>query len=119
MSANLLAKDYKSDVKPIWCPRCGDFGFLSALYKTFEELQIKPHETVVVSGIGCAGRTPAFIKTYGFHGAHGRLLPIAMGIKLANPALKVIGVTGDDLVAEHLRPVFTGQVGIDQRRLFL
>ncbi|OGC07528.1 hypothetical protein A2V82_09000 [candidate division KSB1 bacterium RBG_16_48_16] len=95
MSANLLAKDYKSDVKPIWCPRCGDFGFLSALYKTFEELQIKPHETVVVSGIGCAGRTPAFIKTYGFHGAHGRLLPIAMGIKLANPALKVIGVTGD------------------------
>jgi 2-oxoglutarate ferredoxin oxidoreductase subunit beta len=95
MSANLVAKDYKSDVKPIWCPRCGDSGFLSALFKTFEDRQIKPHETVVVSGIGCAGRTPAFIKTYGFHVAHGRLLLIAMGIKLANPALKVIGITGD------------------------
>lgn len=91
----LIAKDYKSEVKPIWCPRCGDFGFLSAMLKSFEELQIKPHETVVVSGIGCAGRIPAFVNSYGFHGAHGRALPLATGVKLANPKLKVIAIGGD------------------------
>lgn len=91
----LLAKDYKSDVKPIWCPRCGDFGFLSAMFKSFEKLQIQPHDTVVLSGIGCAGRIPAFINTYGFHGAHGRALPMATGVKLANPHLNVIAIGGD------------------------
>ena len=95
MALALKAKDYKTDVKPIWCPRCGDFGILSALYKTFEEFQLQPHETVVVSGIGCAARIPAFINTYGFHGVHGRILPIALGVKLSNPKLKVIGIGGD------------------------
>jgi 2-oxoglutarate ferredoxin oxidoreductase subunit beta len=95
MTIALKAKGYKTQVKPIWCPRCGDFGILSALYKTFEEFQIQPHETVVVSGIGCAARIPAFINTYGFHGVHGRILPIALGIKLSNPKLKVIGIGGD------------------------
>jgi 2-oxoglutarate/2-oxoacid ferredoxin oxidoreductase subunit beta len=95
MSNQLLAKDFKSDVKPIWCPRCGDFGFLSALLKSFEKLQIKPYETVVVSGIGCAGRIPAFMNTYGFHGAHGRALPLATGVKLANPNLNVMAIGGD------------------------
>ena len=88
-------KKYNSDKKPIWCPRCGDYGFLSALIKTFEELNIPPHETVLVSGIGCSGRTPAFIRTFGFHTAHGRVLPVATGVKLANSKLNVIGISGD------------------------
>lgn len=95
MNIKLTAKEYKSNVKPIWCPRCGDYGFFSALLKSFEAIQLNPHETVTVSGIGCAGRIPAFLKTFGFHGAHGRLLPTALGIKMANPRLKVIGIGGD------------------------
>ncbi len=95
MNIKLTAKEYKSDVKPIWCPRCGDYGFLSALLKSFEAIQLQPHDTVVVSGIGCAGRIPAFLNTFGFHGTHGRVLPIATGVKMSNPALKVIGIGGD------------------------
>ena len=96
MNANTLkANDYRTDLKPIWCPRCGDYGFLSALYKVFEMNQQPPHETVIVSGIGCSSRLPGFVNAYGFHGLHGRILPVAMGIKLANPRLKVIGIGGD------------------------
>lgn len=91
----LKANDYRSDNKPVWCPRCGDYGFLSALYKTFEMFQQPPHDTVLVSGIGCSSRIPGYVNTYGFHGVHGRLLPVAMGIKMANPKLKVIGIGGD------------------------
>ena len=91
----LKALDYKSENKPVWCPRCGDYGMLSALYKTFEMFQQPPHETVLVSGIGCSSRIPGYVNTYGFHGVHGRLLPVAMGIKMANPRLKVIGIGGD------------------------
>jgi 2-oxoglutarate ferredoxin oxidoreductase subunit beta len=58
-------------------------------------LKINPKDLVVVSGIGCSGRTPGFIKSYGFHSVHGRVLPVALGVKLANPELHVIGVGGD------------------------
>ena len=91
----LKAHDFRSENKPVWCPRCGDYGLLSALYKTLEMFQQPPHETVLVSGIGCASRLPGYVNTYGFHGVHGRLLPVAMGIKMANPQLKVIGIGGD------------------------
>ena len=88
-------QDYKTDEHPIWCPGCGDFGVLSALYNSLAGLKIHPKDLVVVSGIGCSGRTPGFIKSYGFHSVHGRVLPVALGVKLANPALEVIGVGGD------------------------
>jgi len=91
----LEVKDYKSGVKPVWCPGCGDFGVLSATYKALTTLQLKPHEVVVVSGIGCSSRTPYFMRTYGIHGVHGRPLPIATGVKLANPALTVLAMGGD------------------------
>jgi 2-oxoglutarate ferredoxin oxidoreductase subunit beta len=91
----LEAKDYRSGVKPVWCPGCGDFGVLSATFKALTALQLKPHEVVVVSGIGCSSRIPYFMRTYGIHGVHGRPLPIATGVKLANPALTVFAMGGD------------------------
>lgn len=90
-----VPKDYKEDVHPIWCPGCGDFGVLTSLYNSFASLNIDPKNLVVVSGIGCSGRTPGFIKSYGFHAVHGRVLPIALGVKTANPELEVIAVGGD------------------------
>ena len=86
---------YKTEEHPIWCPGCGDFGVLSSLYNSLAGLQINPKDLVVVSGIGCSGRTPGFVKSYGFHSVHGRVLPVALGVKLANPSLQVIGVGGD------------------------
>jgi 2-oxoglutarate ferredoxin oxidoreductase subunit beta len=80
---NLKPADYKSEVKPIWCPGCGDYGVLSAFYKAIAELGLAPHNAVIVSGIGCSGRFPAFVEAYGFHGVHGRALPLATGVKLA------------------------------------
>ncbi|MEW6581841.1 MAG: 2-oxoacid:ferredoxin oxidoreductase subunit beta [Actinomycetota bacterium] len=86
---------YKSDLKPIWCPGCGDFGVLASLYRALSEMELDPANTVIVSGIGCSSRLPHFVSTYGFHSLHGRPLPIAMGVKLANPELTVIAVGGD------------------------
>ncbi len=88
-------KDYKSDLPPIWCPGCGDYGVLAACYKAFARLDLDPDNTVVVSGIGCSSRFPGFVTTYGFHGVHGRALPTGTGIKLANPDLDVVVVGGD------------------------
>jgi 2-oxoglutarate ferredoxin oxidoreductase subunit beta len=88
-------KDYKSDLKPIWCAGCGDFGVLNALYKAMSMCNLDPENTVVVSGIGCSSRLPGFVASYGFHGVHGRALPIATGIKSARPDLNVIVVGGD------------------------
>ena len=89
------AKEYKTEAKPIWCPGCGDFAVLAAMYNSFSELDIDPTKTVIVSGIGCSSRLPVFIKSYGFHTVHGRTLPVATGIKMANPDLTVV-VTGGD-----------------------
>jgi 2-oxoglutarate ferredoxin oxidoreductase subunit beta len=89
------AADYKSEVKPIWCPGCGDFGVLSAFYKALADLNMDPANAVIVSGIGCSGRFPAFVEAYGFHGVHGRALPLATGVKMARPELTVVTVSGD------------------------
>ena len=87
--------DIKSAVTPIWCPGCGDFGVLSAIYRAAIAMDLDLKNTVIVSGIGCSGRLPIFTKCYGFHGVHGRVLPTATGVKLANPKLTVIAVGGD------------------------
>lgn len=88
-------KGYKSNVWPDWCPGCGNFGILTALYKALEELNLDPSETVIVSGIGCSGKTPHFVNVNGVHTLHGRAIPFATGIKLSNPGLKVIVHGGD------------------------
>jgi 2-oxoglutarate ferredoxin oxidoreductase subunit beta len=88
-------KDYKSGIRPTWCPGCGDYGALAALYQALAQLQLDPAKTVVVSGIGCSSRLPFFVQTYGFQTAHGRVLPVATGLKIANPELTVLAVGGD------------------------
>jgi 2-oxoglutarate/2-oxoacid ferredoxin oxidoreductase subunit beta len=80
---------------PIWCPGCGDFGVLASMKKSLSELQIKPKDTVVVGGIGCSGSIHNNLECYGIHSLHGRLLPTAIGVKLANPKLTVIAAGGD------------------------
>lgn len=87
--------DYKSELKPVWCPGCGDFGVVGALYKAMAELQLEPWNTVMVSGIGCSSRLPGYVETYGINGLHGRALPLATGVKLARPETNVVAVGGD------------------------
>jgi len=91
----MVMADYKGRVDPDWCPGCGDFGVLAAVQKALVELQIPKHEVVTVSGIGCSSNFPGFIETYGMHTLHGRSLPVASGMKLANHAMTVL-VTGGD-----------------------
>src|SRR5438132_9475556 len=82
-------EDYKSGVKPTWCPGCGDFGVLNAVYNSMRAKGYSPEDVVLVSGIGCSSRLPFFLSTYGFHTVHGRTTPIATGINVANPLHKV------------------------------
>jgi 2-oxoglutarate ferredoxin oxidoreductase subunit beta len=91
----LELKDYKTEVPADWCPGCGDFGVLNALYHACAELQIPPQEILVVSGIGCSSNLPGFFRSYGVHSLHGRALPFATGARLANTGVTVI-VTGGD-----------------------
>lgn len=88
-------KDFKTEVRPDWCPGCGDFGVLNALQRACAELEIQPHELMVVSGIGCSSNLPGFFRSYGVHSLHGRSLPFATGAKLANHAMTVIATGGD------------------------
>ena len=78
-----------------WCPGCGDFGILIALKGALAKLGLPHEQNVVVSGIGCSGKLPHFMKTYGFEGIHGRTQPAATGIHLANNTLNVVAVGGD------------------------
>ncbi len=88
-------KDFKSDQYVRWCPGCGDHAVLNSLHKAMSQLGIKPHETAVISGIGCSSRLPYYMNTYGFHTIHGRGAAIATGVKTANPKLSVWQITGD------------------------
>ncbi|WXG43602.1 MAG: thiamine pyrophosphate-dependent enzyme [Promethearchaeati archaeon SRVP18_Atabeyarchaeia-1] len=87
--------DYKSDVKPVWCPGCGDYGVYTSLTNAMSLKNYNPWEIALISGIGCSSRTPSFLKVYGFHTVHGRALAVASGLKLARPDLHVIVVGGD------------------------
>ncbi|MDA1099990.1 MAG: thiamine pyrophosphate-dependent enzyme [Proteobacteria bacterium] len=89
------ARDYKSELKPVWCPGCGDFSVLMAITMAMAEIGRPPEEIAVISGIGCSSRVPAYTNCYGFHGVHGRALPLATGLKLSRPDLLVIAAGGD------------------------
>lgn len=86
--------DYKKG-KPRWCPGCGDHFFLNSLHKAMVELGIPPHETAVISGIGCSGRLSYYVNTYGMQTIHGRAAAIASGVKVARPQLTVWQISGD------------------------
>lgn len=86
--------DYEG-VQARWCPGCGDHSVLTAAQRLLAAEQLKPEETVFVSGIGCSSRFPHYVNSYGFHGLHGRALPVATGVKLNRPDLHVFVVMGD------------------------
>lgn len=87
--------NWKTSLWIDWCPGCGNFGIIMAEIQAFRELGLDPTQTVVVSGIGCSGKTPHYINSNGVHTLHGRAIPFAMGIKLANPNLTVVVNGGD------------------------
>jgi 2-oxoglutarate ferredoxin oxidoreductase subunit beta len=89
------AADYKSDLKPVWCPGCGDYAVLSSITKALAEIGRPPEEVALISGIGCSSRIPAYTSVYGFHSIHGRALPVATGLKAARPDLTVLVAGGD------------------------
>ncbi|MEE8445028.1 MAG: thiamine pyrophosphate-dependent enzyme [Alphaproteobacteria bacterium] len=88
-------EDYQSDIAPRWCIGCGDSAILAAVQRLCRDEQLAPEKTVFVSGIGCSSRFPHYMNTYGFHGLHGRALPVAEGIKMRRPDLHVFVSTGD------------------------
>ncbi|KIL41411.1 2-oxoacid ferredoxin oxidoreductase [Gordoniibacillus kamchatkensis] len=88
-------KDFRNNVKPNWCPGCGDFSVQASIQRAAANVGLEPENLAVVSGIGCSGRISGYINCYGFHGVHGRALPIAQGLKMANRELTVIASGGD------------------------
>jgi 2-oxoglutarate ferredoxin oxidoreductase subunit beta len=91
----LTRKDFVSDQEVRWCPGCGDYSILAQTQKTMPDFGVPRENIVFVSGIGCSGRLPYYMNTYGFHSIHGRAPTLATGLKLANPALMVWVITGD------------------------
>ena len=87
--------DYKSDLKPVWCPGCGDYHVLMSFTRAFAQLGSPPEQIAVISGIGCSSRIPAYTNCYGFHGVHGRSLAVASGLKVSRPDLTVVVASGD------------------------
>jgi 2-oxoglutarate ferredoxin oxidoreductase subunit beta len=91
----LTKKDFQVDNPIKWCAGCGSYAILNSVSNTLPKLGVRKEDVVFVSGIGCSSRFPYYIKTYGFHGLHGRAAAIASGVKAANPKLNVWQITGD------------------------
>jgi len=88
-------KDLNTTARPTWCPGCGNFGIWNALKRALVDFGANPINTAIIGGVGCSGKIPHWVQTYGFHGLHGRTLPVATGLKLANQKLNVIAEGGD------------------------
>lgn len=88
-------KDYRTELEPVWCAGCGDYGVLKGLTQALTDLEIQPEKLAVISGIGCSSRLPGYVKAYSFNSIHGRSLPIASGLKAARPELTTVVVGGD------------------------
>ena len=91
----LTAKDLASEREVRWCPGCGDFSVLSVLKQVLASLGVPRERFVFVSGVGCSGRMPYYLNTYGFQTLHGRAPTVATGLKLTRPELNVWVITGD------------------------
>lgn len=93
----IMGKNYQrtSKINPTWCPGCGNFGILGSIKQALDQLNLAPHQLAFVYDIGCSGNMADFVYGYGFHSLHGRALPLAAGIKLANPKIPVIAIIGD------------------------
>ena len=88
-------RDYKSELKPVWCPGCGDFAVLNAITKALAFMELPREDVALISGIGCSSRIAAYTSLYGFHGVHGRALALAAGLKAARQDLTVLVAGGD------------------------
>jgi 2-oxoglutarate ferredoxin oxidoreductase subunit beta len=112
----LSAKDFTSSEEVRWCPGCGDYAVLKTMTQTLAKLDVRPEETVFVSGIGCASRFPYYMDTYGFHTIHGRAPAVATGLKLSRPELDVWVVTGDgdglSIGGNHLLHALRRNIGL-------
>lgn len=112
----LTRADFSSDQEVRWCPGCGDYAILAAMQRLLPELNIPKENLVFVSGIGCAGRFPYYMDTYGFHTIHGRAPSVATGLKLVNPDLSVWVITGDgdalSIGGNHLIHLFRRNVNV-------
>jgi 2-oxoglutarate ferredoxin oxidoreductase subunit beta len=91
----MTSKDFDTVAKPDWCPGCGNFGIQTAIKQALVNLDLESHNVAMVAGIGCGSKMPHWVDAYGLHTLHGRALPPASGIKLANPKLTVIINAGD------------------------
>ena len=87
--------DFNSPESPTWCTGCGNFGILNGIKMALAELDIAPHEILICTGIGCGSKLPHYMKVNGFHGLHGRPMPVATGARLANHGFRVMTVHGD------------------------
>ncbi len=87
--------NWRSNVVPTWCPGCQDYVIFAGLQNTLAKLNLDPDKTVLVYDIGCIGNMADFVKGWGLHSLHGRCIPTAVGIKMANPELNVIAIGGD------------------------
>ncbi|MBU9720001.1 MULTISPECIES: 2-oxoacid:ferredoxin oxidoreductase subunit beta [Bacillaceae] len=87
-------KDLRGD-QPTWCPGCGHFSIMAGIQKSIIQLGYEPHDFAIISGIGCSGKVSEYVRTNGFHTIHGRSVPVAQGVKMGNPDLKVIASGGD------------------------
>lgn len=95
MSESFKKKDFVSDQEVKWCPGCGDYAILAATQMAMAKVGVAPHNTVVISGIGCSSRFPYYMNTYGMHTIHGRAPGFVTGLKLTNPELSIWMITGD------------------------
>ncbi|MFW5919140.1 MAG: 2-oxoacid:ferredoxin oxidoreductase subunit beta [archaeon] len=95
MSSEVSFTEFKSDEQPTWCPGCGDFGTMNGMMKSLANRGSEPKDTFVAAGIGCSGKIGTYMRSFALHGVHGRALPVATGVKLANPELEVLAAGGD------------------------
>ncbi len=87
--------DFTTPYRPTWCPGCGNFGIWASLRRALVEMNIAPHDFLCVYDIGCSGNGSNWFRSYGYHSLHGRALPLAMGVRLANHKLRVLAFAGD------------------------
>jgi 2-oxoglutarate ferredoxin oxidoreductase subunit beta len=88
-------KDFRTELEPVWCTGCGDYGVLKGMTQALADLEIAPEKLAVISGIGCSSRLPGYVKAYSFNSIHGRALPIASGLQLSRPEMTTVVVGGD------------------------
>lgn len=117
MTGNFKKKDFVSDQEVKWCPGCGDYAILAATQMAMAQLGIAPHQTAVISGIGCSSRFPYYMNTYGMHTIHGRAPGFVTGLKLTNPELSVWMITGDgdglSIGGNHLAHIIRRNVDVN------